>query len=154
MNHMKNEKGLTLIELLAVIVILAIISAIAIPAIGGIINNSEIKATKSDALNILNAANIYVTDNPSVTKIEVTAGGVATSTPEMTDSFINSVQSVGSFKGIAYTIEKDPAGKLSITTATTTPIDAGGKKITFAGAGIADINAKTAEPDAKVTFAK
>lgn len=31
---LKNEKGLTLVELLAVIVILAIIAAIAVPAIG------------------------------------------------------------------------------------------------------------------------
>ena len=33
---LKNEKGLTLIELLAVIVILGIIAAIAVPSIGGI----------------------------------------------------------------------------------------------------------------------
>ena len=35
--QLNNEKGLTLIELLAVIVILAIIAAIAVPAIGNII---------------------------------------------------------------------------------------------------------------------
>ena len=61
--RLKNEKGLTLIELLAVIVILAIIAAIAIPAIGNIIDNSRIKAIKSDAVNIINAANLYYTDN-------------------------------------------------------------------------------------------
>ncbi len=37
----RNEKGLTLIELLAVIVILGIIAAIAIPSIGAIIDNSK-----------------------------------------------------------------------------------------------------------------
>lgn len=51
--HIKNEKGLTLIELLAVIVILAIIAVIAIPAIGNIINSSRDKAQVSDALNII-----------------------------------------------------------------------------------------------------
>jgi type IV pilus assembly protein PilA len=35
----KNERGLTLIELLAVVVILGIISAIAVPSIGGLIEN-------------------------------------------------------------------------------------------------------------------
>jgi type IV pilus assembly protein PilA len=38
---MKKNKGFTLVELLAVIVILAIILAIAIPGIGLIINNSK-----------------------------------------------------------------------------------------------------------------
>ncbi|NLY78711.1 MAG: prepilin-type N-terminal cleavage/methylation domain-containing protein, partial [Lysinibacillus sp.] len=33
--RIKNEKGLTLIEVLAVVVILAIVAMIAIPAIGG-----------------------------------------------------------------------------------------------------------------------
>ncbi|MFJ7735054.1 prepilin-type N-terminal cleavage/methylation domain-containing protein [Lysinibacillus sp. NPDC097287] len=62
---LKNEKGLTLIELLAVIVILAIVAAIAIPAIGNIIDNSRGKALKSDVVNVMNAANIYFTDNPA-----------------------------------------------------------------------------------------
>ncbi|KOS69318.1 hypothetical protein AEA09_12610 [Lysinibacillus contaminans] len=59
---LKNEKGLTLIELLAVIVILAIVAAIAVPAIGNIIENSKYNAAKADAINVLNAANIYFTD--------------------------------------------------------------------------------------------
>ncbi|MGG0644517.1 prepilin-type N-terminal cleavage/methylation domain-containing protein [Sporosarcina gallistercoris] len=56
---LKNEKGLTLVELLAVIVILGIIAAIAIPSIGSIIENSRIKAVKADAQTVLSAANIY-----------------------------------------------------------------------------------------------
>ena len=39
--RLKNQKGLTLIELLAVIVILGIIAAIAIPSIGNIIQNTK-----------------------------------------------------------------------------------------------------------------
>ena len=40
--RLKNEKGLTLVELLAVIVILGVIAAIAVPSIGNIIENSRV----------------------------------------------------------------------------------------------------------------
>lgn len=59
---LKNQKGLTLIELLAVIVILAIVAAIAIPAIGNIINNSKDKAILADASSLLAGAKIAITD--------------------------------------------------------------------------------------------
>ncbi|MGG1689585.1 prepilin-type N-terminal cleavage/methylation domain-containing protein [Heyndrickxia ginsengihumi] len=60
---LKSEKGLTLIELLAVIVILAIIAAIAIPAIANIIQNSKIDAVKADAIQVLEGAKLYVSNN-------------------------------------------------------------------------------------------
>ena len=67
--RLKNEKGLTLVELLAVIVILGIIAAIAVPAIGGVIENTRYNAVKADATNALNAANLYFIegDEDSVT---------------------------------------------------------------------------------------
>ena len=49
----KNRKGFTLVELLAVIVILAIILAIAIPGITGIISNAKVSAFESDAKMII-----------------------------------------------------------------------------------------------------
>ncbi|MBX0315077.1 prepilin-type N-terminal cleavage/methylation domain-containing protein [Planococcus glaciei] len=59
---LKEQKGMTLIELLAVIVIIAIIAAIAIPAIGNIIENSRFGAAKSDVLNALSAADLYIAE--------------------------------------------------------------------------------------------
>lgn len=59
---LKNEKGMTLIELLAVIVIIAIIALIAVPAIGNIINNSKDKAILSDASTIISGAKIAIAD--------------------------------------------------------------------------------------------
>lgn len=59
---LKNEKGLTLIELLAVIVILAIIALIAIPAIGSIVSNSKSKAILSDATSIIAGAKTAIID--------------------------------------------------------------------------------------------
>lgn len=69
--RLKNEKGLTLVELLAVIVILGIIAAIAVPAIGNIIENSRYNAVKADAINVLSAANMYFLENPEAESVTV-----------------------------------------------------------------------------------
>ncbi|MGG0738709.1 prepilin-type N-terminal cleavage/methylation domain-containing protein [Niallia taxi] len=61
--HIKNEKGLTLIELLAVIVILGIIAAIAIPSIANIIEKSRYDAIKADGIQVLNSAKLYISGN-------------------------------------------------------------------------------------------
>ncbi|ARF13098.1 type II secretion system protein [Sporosarcina ureae] len=64
MQQLKSEKGLTLIEFLAVIVILGIIAALAVPSIGKIIENNRHKATKSEAIIMLEAAQLYFIENP------------------------------------------------------------------------------------------
>lgn len=50
---MRNEKGLTLVELLAVIVILAIIAIIAVPSILQVINLSKADTHLANARNVL-----------------------------------------------------------------------------------------------------
>ena len=51
---MKNKKGFTLVELLAVIVILALIMGIAVVSIGGVLNNARQSTFKETALSIIN----------------------------------------------------------------------------------------------------
>src|SRR5699024_7221557 len=58
---LNNERGLTLVELLAVIVILAIVGAIAFVMIGNIIENSKKDAAVADALQAINSAKLYET---------------------------------------------------------------------------------------------
>jgi type IV pilus assembly protein PilA len=88
--RLKNEKGLTLVELLAVIVILGIIAAIAVPAIGNIIDNSRVKAIKADAQNVLAAANLYFIDNTDddgkVTVSELKTANVLEDQGSLTDT--------------------------------------------------------------------
>lgn len=56
---LKNERGLTLVELLAVIVILAIVAIIAFVFIGGVIENSKKDAHISNAMQIIQAAKLH-----------------------------------------------------------------------------------------------
>lgn len=60
--QISNEKGLTLVELLAVIVILGIVAAIAIPAIGDLVQKSRDRAILVDATNIIAAAKMAYLD--------------------------------------------------------------------------------------------
>ena len=131
-----NQKGLTLIELLAVIVILGIIAAIAIPSIGNIIDNSKYGAIKSDAIMLINAANMYKAEtgelpaNGSLVK-EYIEGEASSFT--LTD--ITSVKFTEESKGIAITgTGKDdatsPSVTVSFTAATITEINAAPKKYT------------------------
>jgi type IV pilus assembly protein PilA len=71
----KNQKGLTLIELLAVIVIIAIIAAIAIPSIGGIIKNTRVSAHKSNAHMVIDATRLMTTGQGVSTSEAIRATG-------------------------------------------------------------------------------
>lgn len=123
--RIKNEKGLTLIELLAVIVILGIIAAIAIPSIGSIIQKSKEDAVKADAITILNAAKNYVAAN----------GAPEDDTIDHTDlsSYISGIQEFGD----DYTVTTTDGVTFTITAS---DIQAGKKQITFSGASIENIN--------------
>lgn len=124
--RIKNEKGLSLVELLAVIVILGIVAAIAIPAIGNIIENSRYNAVKSDAINVLNAANLYFTDNSD--KNTVTIAELKTAT------FLESEGKITSG-----TVTKGDATKATSLVAGPI-IYSGTKNVSFAGATIKGIN--------------
>lgn len=56
---LRNEDGLTLVELLAVIVILAIVSVIAFVMISQVIENSKKDAHVANALQLINSAKLY-----------------------------------------------------------------------------------------------
>ena len=60
---LKNQKGLTLVELLAVVVILGIIAAIAVPSIANIIDNSKKDAHVANAQQMISAARLAVAAN-------------------------------------------------------------------------------------------
>ena len=60
---MKMKKGFTLVEILAVFVVLGIISMITVPAIGNVIHMSKEKAYDKQIELIINASRSYMTNN-------------------------------------------------------------------------------------------
>ncbi|PKH08465.1 prepilin-type N-terminal cleavage/methylation domain-containing protein [Planomicrobium sp. MB-3u-38] len=130
-NKLKEQKGLTLIELLAVIVILAIIAAIAIPAIGNIIENSRYSAVKSDALNALSAANIYFAENPEKTSVTIS---------ELASGYLDNAGTLNTTL-VATNVVTKTDGVVEITHANIEY--ASSKNVAFDEASVADINADT-----------
>ncbi|TQE92518.1 prepilin-type N-terminal cleavage/methylation domain-containing protein [Ureibacillus terrenus] len=133
--RLKNEKGLTLVELLAVVVILGIVAAIAIPAIGNMLENSRYNAAKSDAINIINAANLYFTEVGSSNDDEV-------SVKDLLDG--NYLDTAGVFEKYEnkdhianYKVKRASGGN---TLYASDVIFSGEKKVTFNDATIQDIN--------------
>ena len=60
------KKGFTLVELLAVIVILAVISIITVPIIGNVIEDSKKKALENSVRGLVEAANYFTIENDGV----------------------------------------------------------------------------------------
>ncbi|MEH7384766.1 type II secretion system protein [Bacillus sp. JJ1521] len=102
--YLKNQKGLTLIELLAVIVILGIIATIAVPAIGNVVSKTQEKANYTEAQQIIDSARLYITsENPAFTD------GALTLT-NGTTAFQPYYDKAGTF---SLTVSKAANGKLS-----------------------------------------
>ena len=73
-----NKKGFTLVELLAVIIIIGIISGIAIGGTSIYMNKTREKAYEAMELTLFNGAQNYIIDNPPTNNISVSSEDIDT----------------------------------------------------------------------------
>lgn len=74
----KDERGLTLVELLAVVVILAIVAAIAFVLIGNVLENSKKDAHVSNAKQLIASAKLYEANGESIPAAGVSSADLQT----------------------------------------------------------------------------
>ncbi len=101
--QLKDERGLTLVELLVVVVILGIIAAIAVVAIGGIIENSKKDAMVADAKQMVSAAKLHTASNPGATTLDFTTGEGANYISGLKDPFNKTAPEMYSTASVAIT---------------------------------------------------
>lgn len=114
----KDERGLTLVELLAVVVILAIVAAIAFVLIGNVIDNS-----KKDA-HIANAQQIV-----SAVKLAEASNDVVWDADNKFDVFPADSDDLGSFNTLGDVL--DPWDKVKYKNGVVEKVDTGDYKVTL-----------------------
>ncbi|MGL5530811.1 MAG: type II secretion system protein [Culicoidibacterales bacterium] len=111
----KNQKGITLVELLAVMVIVGIIAAISIPAIGNLIENTRKDAFVATAQSIQDAARIVATQDAACNKT-CTVAFDATATADTTVDGTSYIENMPSDVTDAYVVVTNTDGTVTYAT--------------------------------------
>jgi len=110
------EEGFTLIELLIVIVVLGILAAVVIFALGGITGKSAVAACQADGATVSTAMSAFAAENPGTTVTTSNITGTALGGPYIQSWPNNTPHYAFQITGGALTIATGPVAG-SVTTA-------------------------------------
>ena len=85
---MNKEEGFTLVELLAVIVILGIIVAIAVPMIGNVTGRAQTGAETAQKELVIDAAQLYMVENPNAVTYTTDKGDINVKTDLIENGYL------------------------------------------------------------------
>jgi type IV pilus assembly protein PilA len=95
----QSKKGFTLVELLIVVAILAVIAAIAIPSVAGLIDKSNASADKSNANEMTNAIERFASEYEMM-KQDIYSGDYTISNLDATQSRVHNATGIQSKQDI------------------------------------------------------